>query len=300
MSQGHLWYVKRGSVVTGPFPIALIERNIASGRLRADDLLSNDGEHWTTAGNTPAFADIVIGRQRRAGRARFDERQRDRRSDHSGEGGDIAESRSTKDRRRSEPSDIVKRRERSQRVWRSIRADRLDHRGPIIAIVVGLFVIATIGVLLRAPQPASAPDCSSQPQPEVNWDFCQKPHVDLKQVDLRGISARNSRLSGSNLAGANLADADLAYADLGTAVMQLADLSRARLIGANLRAANLSYANLQSADLQFVDLRDADLQGANFRQARLSNAIWSDGRQCARHSIGECIAAAPDSHARPR
>ena len=277
-------------MVTGPFPIAQIEKNIAVGRLRATDLVSNDGDHWNAVADNPDLVDFVQESRRRDGSAQFDERQCERRrSGAAGVSADGLESRVETDRRRGEPSEIVTRRERSRRVWRSMRADKLGTRGPITAVAVGLGVIVVLGLALRTPHPDVSPDCTSEPQPAVNWDFCQKSNIDLKQLDLHGISARNSRLAGSNLAGANLANANLAYADLENTDMELADLSGARLIGANLRATNLSYANLRAADLQFVDLTNADLQGADLRDTRLGNAIWSDGRQCAPHAIGACV-----------
>ena len=55
MPVGHLWYIKRGGQQRGPYPSAVIERNIGLGRIIATDLLSTDGEQWLAATEFPDF-----------------------------------------------------------------------------------------------------------------------------------------------------------------------------------------------------------------------------------------------------
>jgi len=61
------------------------------------------------------------------------------------------------------------------------------------------------------------------------------------------------------------------------------DLSRANLKGAKLFGAKLSRANLSRANLH-----KANLSGAKLIKAKLNGAIWTDGRKCAKNSIGQC------------
>jgi len=53
--------------------------------------------------------------------------------------------------------------------------------------------------------------------------------------------------------------------------------------------ANLQKVNLLDADLSGANLRGANLSGAILIQAKFDNATWTDGRVCAKHSIGECL-----------
>jgi GYF domain 2 len=79
MPVGQLWYIKRGGQQRGPYPPAVVERNIALGRIVATDLLSSDGEQWLAAAEFPNFE---LHRQSKvSGAARkLEERQHERRT----------------------------------------------------------------------------------------------------------------------------------------------------------------------------------------------------------------------------
>jgi uncharacterized protein YjbI with pentapeptide repeats len=98
-----------------------------------------------------------------------------------------------------------------------------------------------------------------------------------KQEDLDKLLDTNA-CSGCDLSGALLYGADLSGADL----------AGANLFGAQLPGANLSGANLTRANLHQANLDGANLSGANLTGANLVWATWTDGRQCANESIGEC------------
>ena len=72
------------------------------------------------------------------------------------------------------------------------------------------------------------------------------------------------------------------------------NLTGFNLKGANLTGAKLSGANLRKANLtKVIGLRTANLTKANLRRANLKNAklegaTWTDGRKCAKGSIGKC------------
>ncbi len=49
-----------------------------------------------------------------------------------------------------------------------------------------------------------------------------------------------------------------------------------------------SLCNYQGADLQGANFEGVHFENVNFSGARLDGAIWTDGRRCAKDSIGEC------------
>lgn len=293
MPIGHLWYVKRGEEKKGPFPAAVIERNIGLGRLKATDLISSDGETWEKAETYPDFAVLVKSAGSLRTRSRIEERQADRRARNADPMRASAEHRAGRDRRADEDAELVRRRERAQQIWQSLRSTRADSRRLWDGLILTLLLVALLSLLLGTPSTNKTADCGAAAGPHINWDLCQKPAMSLRQANLTGASLRNAVLVGSDLAAANLSDADLAYADLTTAKLKLAKLTRSRLTGATLRNADLSYADLSAADLEYADLTGADLTAANLKDAKLGNAIWRDGVVCRKESVGSCLKAAP-------
>jgi Pentapeptide repeats (8 copies) len=279
------WYVKRGTMITGPFTAAVMVRNIVLGRVKPDDLVSRDGGHWGAAAQTWKFESVAANAK---AFAHADERQGERRR------GDAAEVASPRprtrgaDRRRAEPLDLVRRREISNRVWQGLRRSKPD--GGVVWVALTVVILAVVGLsLLTTPAAIEAGDCASGPHPGVNWDSCTRLSSDLRRADLSGAIARSAQLAASDLAGANLSGADFAYADLRQANLELADLTSSRLVGTDLREANFAHADLRSANLQFADLRGARLDGADLSGALLGNTIWPTGEHCRRGSVGVCV-----------
>ncbi len=117
--------------------------------------------------------------------------------------------------------------------------------------------------------------------------------ANLEGVDMSNASMTTMRLDRANLRRANLSGAILQLSNLKGADLTLANLERAHLHAVNLRGANLMLANLTKVSLLDADLRGANLTGANLTgailiAAKLGNAIWTDGRVCAKGSVGEC------------
>jgi hypothetical protein len=83
-----------------------------------------------------------------------------------------------------------------------------------------------------------------------------------------GCDLRNADLRGSDLAGANLEGANL--------------------LGANLEGANLEGANLEDASCEKAKLLKARLGGVKLEGANLEDVVWSDGKVCAKGSVGSC------------
>ncbi len=119
-----------------------------------------------------------------------------------------------------------------------------------------------------------------------------------------GLNAPGLNMNHASMEKMRLDGAKLQRANFSSAIMQLvnlkgADLLLANLEGAHMHAANLQGANLMMANMQNTNLLDADLSGANLRGANLNGAIlikakfdgatWTDGRICAKGSIGECL-----------
>ncbi len=282
------WYLKCGDTVKGPFPVAVMERNIVLGRVKPDDLLSQDGESWVSAQCIPEFELISAPVRCEKDFAYADERRAERRHLAVSDARASTIRQTGNDRRSAEPAEIVARRVLSDRIWLGLGKRRSDSQfvWPALAIVV----LGIIGLsVLTTPARLDPGDCASGPAPGVNWESCNWASADLRHADMRGAIARDAHLESSDLAGANLTGADLAYADLRRANLESADLGASRLIGANLREANLNHANLHSADLQFADLRAARLDGADLSGALLGNTIWVSGAQCSRDSVGICL-----------
>lgn len=285
MTSGKLWYLKRGEATTGPFPIAVLERNIVLGRVAPDDLVSQDREHWVIVSQAPEFELIAASPPAVRDLGDADERQGERR--HAAAGGAAAGSRRTRERRREEPAELIRRRALSTRVWRGLSKRRPDNKMFWVSLASVIVIVVCLGIA-GTPERLQPGDCAADPAPGVDWESCSKPAADLRRANLQSAIVRNADLESSDLAGADLSGADLAYADLRQVNFELADLATARLTGANLREANFAHANLRSADLQFADLRSARFDGTELSDAKLGNAIWFNGKRCARGSIGAC------------
>ena len=110
----------------------------------------------------------------------------------------------------------------------------------------------------------------------------------LIEADLSGAQMRLTNLRNADLTGATLDDSHMNGAFLDDATM--IDTS---LIGADLREADLlrtdaETAHFVGADLQQAILFEINLFGADLTDAKLGRAVWCDGCECARGSIGTC------------
>ncbi|RME33799.1 MAG: pentapeptide repeat-containing protein [Gammaproteobacteria bacterium] len=285
------WYVRRKGRVAGPYPAAQIRRYVLLGRIRLDDELSHDRETWITARQYKASLSPAERRLKPADDERSGEDRR-----HSKEGDPGRHPRGP-DRRRPEDEVSVERRERRQRVIRSLWQQHESYRVPVLVTVLLVCAIIVLGYVLAPGERRQRADCSAPPAPGVNWANCVLPGVELAEKDLTGAILRNSHLVRGNLFAARLRGADLAYSQLQLANLSYADLQGASLKGAILKQADLSNANLGEADLSYADLTGARIGGAELAGARLDNAIWVDGHPCPRAAVGGCPgpAAQPSS-----
>jgi hypothetical protein len=288
-----LWYVRKGGQIRGPFPAGQIAREILLGRIRDNDELSSDREHWRPLSALPQLipevmqhADTEEGRQHLLlARLREDERLHDRRGPgHAPADTNLRHG----DRRTVESFDVVAHRERVTRWAAEETKEERNLLLPAAVIMIALFILLTYFLWYRPAPPPAERDCQAVPAPGVNWSGCEMAARNLSRIDLNRAILSNAILNGANLQAANLMRADLSYAGLEGADLRAANLQNANLKGAVLRNANLAQADLRHADLGYVSLLGANLNGASLADARLDKAIWTDGRVCNIGSVGEC------------
>lgn len=301
-----LWYIRRDTLVSGPFPSKLISRDWMLGRFLATDEASRDQIFWAPLDAVPELRPRIGGikyrvvgtadapkdwvRERYAAALRWiDERhQRDRR--------DPPDANSLVQNRRG----TERRLQIENPEWTRLRLLHTDlearfklHHERFIGIgllLLMLLALALYAALKLAPVhpvkvnfPSSNTTCNQAAQAKVDWTRCDKggiwlEGVNLKSAELYGVRFNATNLSRSNLSYANISGADLSFANL----------AQAKLIGANLTSADLRFSDLSNADLRYADLRNAKLDGASLLGARLDEATWTDGRTCATISVGDC------------
>jgi len=155
----------------------------------------------------------------------------------------------------------------------------------LMAILAGLIV--TVVMVDNGPD-RSIVDCNAMPAAQINWSNCNKHRFNAQGANLTDLIATNAILTSVNFAGSKMANANLGYSRLDDSDFAYADLSGAIIKGASLKNVDFSNARLNDADLRFSDFSGARISGADLSGAKLENAVWIDGRKCARGSIGSC------------
>lgn len=153
MNNKQLWYTRRDMEIRGPFPAGLVTRYILLGRILETDELSTDQVSWQPVSDIPELIpeelklDLTKPENReklRIARMREDERGAvDRRADTES-GVDATGNRVErgKDRRKSEPMDIVRHREIKTQLLTSLREKQKQHTVPrILGIVCAISAV---------------------------------------------------------------------------------------------------------------------------------------------------------------
>ncbi|MFQ5470549.1 MAG: pentapeptide repeat-containing protein [Gammaproteobacteria bacterium] len=293
---GNLWYVRRAGKVKGPYAAGVITRYILLGRIRSDDLLSQDQEDWQAViEHTELFPETMLAdlndamaRQRLLAARRWeDERTRvDRRENQQSVGNEQRQV----GRRIEEPDEEIQHR----RIRAQVREEKIQKSfTSFLSGFIAFSILAGLTAIFIFNKPETVevakPNCDAPPTAGVNWRGCKKRNADLVNANLIGAVLKNVSFSQADLSGSQLINADLSYADLSLSNLYGVDLRQSKLIGANLVGSNLGDANLSGADLSFADLSNAILENANLTDANLSNAQWPDGRKCAPGSVGNCF-----------
>lgn len=294
------WYVRRGSTVQGPYPARQIARYVLLGRIRLDDRISRNGDHWFVLAERPDLIPEEMGDLGSPeGRARFiaarnkaDERNS---ADASNNQSNDAKAEPQLEHDRRDPLE--------QQDWlistqqltghhKSTWREGVSH--PVFVLGGGMMVALTLVLALavwRNVEPinsATVADCNMAPGPGINWSQCAKNGSQLNSIDLRAAQLQNTLLHDSNFEATDLSFADMSYGEFQQSRFYAAKLRDVRLVGANLQGADFSHADLRGADLSYADLRDATLEKTQLGGARLTNAIWINGKPCLEASIGLC------------
>lgn len=282
--QAHsIWYVRKGTQVTGPFTAGLIGQFILLERIGLDDELSADKLHWSSVQSHPELIPEVMQadlsdpyNQERLAAAR---RWADERGDTPA----------------MPPSHLDERRQSADFPHHHHVGATVVHEPPrrrilpltVLAVVV-LFIIV-VAIRYTPGDEGLVIDCSASAHAGVVWDNCHLPGVFLAEADLQQAHIQNADLSGADLRGAQMGASTLKYTNLSEARLEDANLRGASLVGTNFTDADLRGANLEQADLAYAKLLGARLEGVSLQGARLDNAIWFDGRLCGPGSIGRCL-----------
>lgn len=290
-----LWYVRRDTMVHGPYPAGMITRYILLGRILRSDEISQGDEVWCTVAEVPELIpevvqlkmDDPVSRQRLMAAKRWaDERSsEDRRKLSEG----ITNNRRADDRRISCAEVDIKRRNVGD-ITKEKHQQKIRDRWLAGLIAIGIVIISGIALYQLKPKPpVPAIECNALPRAGVNWSNCHKEGAVLSNVNLIGALMVNMNLIKTDLHLSQLVKADLSYSNMSISNLRGADLREAILVGVNLRQSDLSNANLQGADLSYADLTEANIRAAHMADVKLDNAIWIDGRKCGTGSIGECL-----------
>lgn len=290
MTDPKIWYVRRHEQIQGPFAYSILKKLARLGRLKSTDQLSDNKQDWSIAAEHAELfqdcnAEIPLKDEERSG---LDRRQEE--LEQATQPVRLVEDHRQSDRRKPEGEDTLRRRKERTRLLQDLRQNRPDDHFPKLALVISVLLMVMLGIVMtHSDEELSEPDCSVQPQPNVNWDNCQLAALQAKRSDLTDSSIRNANLIKADLQAAKLVSSNFSYTDLSGSNLKKVQLDKAILKGANLRSANLRSSSLKQADLSYADLRDADLQGADLTLVVLDKAIWIDGRLCRPGSIGQCL-----------
>ncbi len=285
MTKSHIWYIRRGDAVKGPFPAGQISQYLVLGRVFPTDEVSHDKEKWIPLRSVPELIPDVLRAQPEDGNA--DERLRAARrwaderrtTEQPGFEGSERRNPSAGDHPRvSDGLDKVSAGRRRSKRWAQLLA--------VLAIIAG---VVYLGFNLPTSNLVSVAQCDANAAPGVNWSNCRLSGVQVLKTDMHGALLNSTFLNGARLTGSNLTEADLSYADLSNGSLAFVDFTRAKLTGTSLRSTDLSQADFTDADLSYADLSKAKLTGAQFKGARLDNTVWKDGTICRQGSVGRCL-----------
>lgn len=283
--QAHsIWFVRKGKAITGPFTAGLISQYILLGRIGLEDELSNDRQHWDKVGQhdelIPAIMKADLSEPYNQERLQAAIRWADERHEFHGAPDSMAER-----RQGNETNTPVRPTLESKPV-----ISRGRKLGSLILSLSILLAIIYAAIRFTPDDELVSANCQAAAAPGVVWNNCQLPGYNGVEVNLRQAQIRNANLSGADLRGADLSASSLKYTLFNQADLRGSTLKGASLVGASLQNARLQNADLELADLAYADLQGANIQGVRWNGARLANTIWIDGRVCASHSIGQCLA----------
>lgn len=285
------WYVRQQGETTGPFLAPVITNNLLLGRLTMQHHACVDRVNWRPIEDIPALhPDKHIDIQTKI---TVDERNGFDRRQTSAMNREAKHPTRSKERRKPEREDIIRRRRLHTVLMRKFREQTTPILWPLA--LVGLFLLTITSIAIFSPTllPISEVNCNAPAGLAINWNNCSKPDIELANQEMSNAQMRSAYLTHANFMNATLRYADLAYADLSGSNLSYAQLQHTNLVGANLKKADLSYADLSHADLSYADLTDANLGDSVIESVSFDHAIWPNGDVCGARSIGKCIRIRP-------
>ena len=267
--QNKLWYWKQGGKVTGPFPSGLLQKYIILGRVRPDDLMSQDKQIWQRAAT---IRDLIPDVVRHKSDPNYEERLESARR-WADDRGDDRDSNGDKRKRNTHLGIKV-----------------LGWKGILLVII-----LAGIGIWAAfrfTPEKLFMEiDCASKPAVAVVYDGCDLRGKNFSGKNLSQASFRNANLVGADFSNANLTQSLMQYSDLSRANLSQAKFKKANLTATKLAGATLFRTNFSDANLSFADLTRAKAKRIRLKRTKLAKTIWFNGQVCAEQSIDKCLIA---------
>ena len=224
---GLAWFVRRGSVVLGPYSSAQVRHLVLEGRLELADEVSPDRVRWSHLGSVPEVVPLQI---RVADDALASEQAAQCKGDRRGALRAILAASLV----------AITLTAAVSLVGTNETAPDRDCAAPPVPEVF-LEGCQLSGVKLRGAALTNA-RMANAVLAGAELAEAELGHADLRYADLAGADLSYARLESANLKGANLRFADLTNVNLSAADLSFADLSGARLGGARLDRAILNGA----------------------------------------------------------
>jgi len=267
--QNKLWYWKKGGKVNGPFPSGLLQQYIILGRVKPDDLMSQDKQTWQRAATIRDLIPDVV-------------------------------------RHKNDPN--YEERLEAARRWADDRGDSRDSTGDKKKrnTHLGIKILGWKGILLVTILVASAiwtafyftpeksfmeVDCKAAPKPGVIYDGCDLQGRNFSNKDLSKASFRNANLNGADLSGAILVESKMQYSDMSLTRLAKTNFKKANLTAVKLSGAIINGTDFRGADLSFANLTKAKARKIRLKKTRLSKTVWFNGQVCAEQSVDKCLIA---------
>ncbi len=283
MSQINNWFIRRKhGPIKGPFPSGQIEQYLLLGRFVISDEVSLDKVEWKKISSIPhLIPEILIS-------ARYDETAQQKlalKKRWADERRGLNMTRPDDERRNAEGKESNRHDKANYTIKKS---KMINSYWQIFLVILAISIIALFSFKFTPDNVVSVANCGAKPKPKINWTHCQKAGVRLNKVDMTDAMFSSAILTGAVILNANFSDSNFSYVEMSLSKLNNVNYSDAVLIGTIIQNSDLSGVNFSNADLQYINLTGSRLRNINFSGANLSNAIWVDGRKCAKNSIGSC------------
>lgn len=288
------WYIRRGTVIRGPFTQEKVTHFLLHGQIKIDDEFSLDQQQWQIAVHLPELLSLALFEQ---GEHVLLQQQATDKQDWNAQRKALKEEIPQQLNEQTKGDGLVELESLTSDAVEGSVAENIERlkKGrqvsrPLVGLVAfSLLSVMIIMIYLKQPEPELvAIDCSVAASPRVNWNNCQMEAVLLSGENLAGATMQNMNLMRADLTGSQLSGADLSFSNLSASALSGADLRQAVLVGTSLRGADLANVLLDGADLSYADLGGANLAGTSFTGVKLDKTKWVNGRICAVGSVGRC------------